>query len=517
MKRFFVLLALAILETGLLGSCKKDDIEDPEPQEGKTFEEIVKELPGVYLSAGNYDNTGNGRVIWLKEDGTTEQYHFFDNNVDDGINVDEFYSSKGTWNAFRVDDIPSETGICSKLQYEGSSEVEVDSSFVYFINDGVYVFSKIYGYDEFYKVSQTFEEFKKGLESFLPGHLKEKLVPNDGISEYRESSFIPPADYHCWMRDLPDDVYIRDLSIPGAHDAFSYRCCVDAQDQTLNAMEQFNWGVRWFDVRYYWSTFGGGKVLPCHGSYGAVNKLHSIESDLALLELCVLSNPSEGIIIRFQIESDMEQSIVDDANRELWLTTYLKSKSSIYVPVTKDMQLSDIRGKIAVMSGPGGDFCDTPFYFYVSSDQDQDEDYFNDKNSRGYVRQNYSYIAEKTNAFKKLIDEQRKELHYFNEGANDWTLNHCSGYLDTFRPVEFASNVTPKLQEVLSGVKENKTYGIVPMDFIGRGKVYESAACFIKEGIIAEQFPIHTPEITVQVVESSKRIISLPEYKSMQP
>lgn len=524
MRKTVLVLAFTILAMGsMLSSCSKDDLSYQELQIGMTYDEVVQNLPGVYLSADYYDEAGYGRVVWLKEDGTTEHYYFFDNNVEDEISVDEFYSAEGTWKAFKVDDIPSGTGICSKLMYEGYSGVEVDSSLIYYFEDKIYIRSNVIGVDEFFKVSQTFEEFKEELVSFLPEHLDEKDMTKESAKEHR----VPlkcPDNYKCWMRDLPDDVYLRDLSIPGSHDAFSYRCYVEAQAQTLNAEKQFNWGVRWFDIRYYWSDYWD-KALPCHGQFGAFVKTYSIERELKRLEDCVTNNPTEGVIIRFKLESnsDMPQTEKEDKKRKQWLKNYLIKHSDLYIPATEDMTLSQIRGKIAVMDA-SGDLSGTP-YDCLSFEFDQDECDYDDKDRQGNVRQDFAYIKDKTDKFRTLIEKHRVALQYSNGGVNVWTINHCSGYLKTYRPVEFASKLTPELGEILgsyatlpgggipiSGTEKPKiTFGVVPMDFIGRSKVKESRCCMIMDKIPASYYEIRTPDITAILVESNKFLNDLPQ------
>lgn len=255
MKRIFVLLALTTLVTGLLGSCKKDDIENPDPQGDKTFEEIVKDLPGVYLIADYYDEFGFGRVVNLKEDGTTEQYYFFDNEVEDGVSVNEGYVMKGTWTAFKVEDISSKTGFICNLAIEGAPETEAiaDTNYIAFNNDKIYICSTYFGLNEFFKVNQSFDEFKtkENLEAFLPEHLKDTELSKILKASNDGAEATPPEYLSHWMRDIPDDVHLIDLSIPGSHDALSYRCMPYAMTQTESIEKQFAWGSRFFDLRVY--------------------------------------------------------------------------------------------------------------------------------------------------------------------------------------------------------------------------------------------------------------------------
>lgn len=326
-------------------------------------------------------------------------------------------------------------------------------------------------------------------------------VEQEGGNNPAEKSFVtdPPEHLKNWMGDLPDDVYIRDLSIPGSHDAFSYRCIDDAKDQTLNAGEQFDWGIRWFDIRYYWEEFGGGQVYPCHMTYGSTDKSLSILDDLRLLEERIKNNPTEGAIIRLRGESDMGMGSEEAKKSVKWLKDKALS-NEMYIPVREDLILSEIRGKIVVMSDDSS-WDDSPYDF--DFDYTQDDYSFNDKVA-GEAHKDLSYITKKASAFSELVDV-RRGIDRWCPGVkyNDWTINHCSGFLNTFRPVEFAGNVTPEILKVLQNVAANKTLGVVPMDFIGCTEVYESSLSAKEDRITPQWYTISTTDIIKRVVDSN--------------
>lgn len=502
MKRILVLLALATLVTGLLGSCKKDDIENPDPQ---SFEEVVKNLPGVYLTADYYDEFGYGRVVNLKEDGTTEQYYFFDNEVEDGVSVDEDYIMKGTWKAFKVEDIPSKTGFICNLTVEGDPDAEVVADTTYlFFNDKNYVFSTYFGYDEFFKVSQTFDEFKskKSLEAFLPGHLRETELTKS--SPATKSYTNPPEYLSRWMGNLSDDVYLCDLSIPGSHDALSYRCSSSAQTQTADLQQQFSWGIRFFDIRYCHERIFGRRVCPCHDKHCCMNRLRSLSDDLKLLEACVsmqqITSPKkEGAIIWLKCDQHM-----DDEAKTKWCMEWIKNNAinkSMYIPFRKDLKLGDIRGKIVVLTRSDKwnewagyhepdpikyiqDYCCTTTQYHLDEGD------------------NKEFLKLKPIRFEEaLYDRWSHSLsdHY------EWLINHCSGYYKTYRPVEYTCDAYPELLNVLRN-HDDKSYGIVPMDFVGRnGRVYEgiSAMADIKYAVMCCN--VYTQPLIEQIVKNNDK------------
>ena len=496
MKKFFVLLALATLVTGLLGSCRKDDIENPDPQ---SFEEVVKNLPGVYLTADYYDEFGFGRVVNLKEDGTTEQYYFFDNEVEDGVSVNEGYVMKGTWTAFKVDDISSKTGFICNLSIEGAPEAEAiaDTNYVAFNNDKTYIFSSYFGLDEFFKVNQTFDEFRsdKNLEAFLPGHLKGTELSKFRKSTNEANAYATPPEYLShWMRDIPDNVHLIDLSIPGSHDALSYRCMPYAMTQTESIEKQFMWGSRYFDFRCYRAWLGGYRVYPCHGDTSAgscVNLCWTILNEIEKLITYVLASRSETAIIIFRLEgynqdTDDWKFCHDWINANLLI--YNVQFNNIFVPYRPDLTLGETRGKIVIMS-------DHPEWredsWYINTDPDGISGYNPEgevirKGGYKYTTQDLyalppvqtvlgeTYLGMKVSAFEQELREHRKEIPVSSNipstPYNDWlSINHCSGYIMNYYPVQFSNQVYPVITNTLRKKEyERKTYGIVPMDYIGR-------------------------------------------------
>lgn len=484
-------------------------------------------FPGVYLSADYYDEAGYGRMMLFNEDGTAEFYVFFDDNVKDGISVEYDYTLKGTWKEEKID--LGNTGgafIISNMSLEGSPETIADSIIVIPVENKVYANSTAFGFDEFYRIDADFEDFKGQLESFLPGHLEETLLSKhgpgtaDGILIHDDTP-IAPEYMRSWMKELPDNIYLRDLSIPGSHDAFSYRCMTDAADQTLTADEQFDWGVRWFDVRYYRIWSGTFRVFPCHGPIPSQDFFHDISADLELLERSVKANPSECVIVRFRCDYFKEYA---DECAEWIIKNIIDPKKDIYIPCSENMTLGEARGKIVVMSDDTA--WPNPYYFSIDNEQDRCD--FDDHDKNGH--KDFWYISDKTDGFQELIDNDRCVMDKWKPGVkfNNWSINHCSGYLKIFRPVEFAHYVTPSISNVLSRIT-NKTYGIVPMDFIGRSGCRESRVSVLNVDsfleaistilslgtskiVIPEWFDIATPQITEQVVKSNDIFKKDPVY-----
>ena len=68
------------------------------------------------------------------------------------------------------------------------------------------------------------------------------------IKIYNDSS-APLIHNMNWMKDIPDDTKLSEMTIPGTHDSMSLFgiCC--ARTQTWTLVEQMKAGLRYFDIR----------------------------------------------------------------------------------------------------------------------------------------------------------------------------------------------------------------------------------------------------------------------------
>lgn len=97
--------------------------------------------------------------------------------------------------------------------------------------------------------------------------------------------------YSEWMSYIKDDVKLRDVVMPSAHNAGSFKmkpiaCC---QDGDLS--QQFEYGVRHFCVRI--DTDKNGQIVFCHGML----KGQPFEPEMMKLRKVMDENPSEFIIL----------------------------------------------------------------------------------------------------------------------------------------------------------------------------------------------------------------------------
>lgn len=476
-------ILLAVSCFALFAGCNKD-IE--ETYQEFDHEITTKDLPGVYISASHYGSSGYGRICYLKEDGKFSHYYFFDSDLSDGIDIEDTYMTTGTWVSAKTNETLAEnikSGMMVVFETMQEDEVLYDTNYLFSYQGKSFAYSTYFGTDEFEKFDSPFEALIEKLPSLITTFTAGK----------DDTKALSPAPVYLssWMSRLPDNTYLRDLSIPGAHDALSYRCSHSSQMQTETVIDQFKWGVRFFDCRYYMANFFGKRVYPCHGNAGlCMNLFRTIRTELERIEESV-SGTRECAIVCFK----HDRSKQDDDDRKFcrkWLEEKALDKS-IYVPFSKDLTLGDVRGKI-VLVYRGSEWSDKPGY-----------------NAFRYMQDDYSfaeetdYVGQKTKVFKQYVDMRADIAPKPKEGAynSDWMINHCSGYVynnssifKRYQPVLFTHKVYGPLYEILKNAK-GKTFGVVPMDFVGRNdKVVESIRIF-------HSYKVETRSLLERIVESN--------------
>lgn len=513
MKKNFTILILAALTIGLLGSCKKD--ENLDQQEEKSFEEIVKELPGTYLSSTFYSMHGYGHIVSLKEDGTVKLYWFTDDDVTDGVDIDDTYEMSGTWEAFRVDKqlndlIRSKVAIRMELTEVTTESPErvVDTTYLFTYKNRNCVYSTNFGEDEFVVIDEEYLKSTEKLEEYLRNRQESNIFYGEDMDERSDTKALPfPMTLATWMSQLPDDVLLCDLTIPGSHDALSYRCENSAQTQTGDIAMQFVNGSRFFDIRYYMRKNG---VFPCHGNWYSLSKTKTIKDELIKLEQMLLNCSRECAIVMFNNNGEDDYT---EEQRKNWIETYVFNNSLVpYVEYRPDLQLGDVRGKIVVMTrdwneypgydswcagmngpvnNPGG--LPNKVFWYL-----QDYCDFENNNDERYSKESY---FEETAEHRSLVTNQPSQDRGFNDLK--WSINCMSGYYKTYQPAKFSSYIYPLIDGYVYNCNNNnkRTFGIVPLDYIGRNRV----AGGITEAWV--RFDVKAHDVVVNLIKSNEPLI----------
>ncbi|XP_043935283.1 1-phosphatidylinositol phosphodiesterase-like [Protopterus annectens] len=167
----------------------------------------------------------------------------------------------------------------------------------------------------------------------------------------------PPESYNeCWMKSIPDDKKISQLSFPGTHNTMARAgdlLWVWCQSLSLNT--QMRLGVRFFDIRcrHYYDS------LPIHHGafYQGCDFNYVVSQMISYLEV----NPSEVFLMRIREEHE------PDGNTRSFTDT-LKAEMSNFPPGRFYLQdhipnMRECRGKIIVLR----DFSDYSFGIHFRS------------------------------------------------------------------------------------------------------------------------------------------------------
>ena len=278
-----------------------------------------------------------------------------------------------------------------------------------------------------------------------------------------------------WMGDLQlsDNLYISQLSLPGAHDAatgegFSGTSAIGAafsgkcQGMGLGAL--WDAGVRVFDLR---PTDGNN----CPINHGSLQTNVNLTQALTTITGRLQAHPREFAIVLMRNENDKGST----DNWKTRVTDIINNFASYVVPFNNNLRLQDVRGKVVVMSrdyfadgytigGWGGDATiyevfpngDGAFRFHV-------QDYYEVTNA-----------TNKKNVIRALLDEARTQT-----SPNFMFINHTSGYSgSTGTNSNINSNAGTMNKYALDLINENPGHtGIIMMDFAGSGSYSGANLC----------------------------------------
>ena len=174
------------------------------------------------------------------------------------------------------------------------------------------------------------------------------------VKIYNDSN-IPLIHNMDWMKDIPDETKISEMTIPGTHDSCALFgiCC--ARTQTWTLVEQMKAGIRYFDIRLR-------RINDTLRAYHAfVDQKDTFDKILRYAFDFLEKNPTETIMM--EICSEYEPKNCTKSFIELY-DEYTKSYFDKIVSYeNKDIELGKIRGKLLAIKVFEGRTSNIPNFF----------------------------------------------------------------------------------------------------------------------------------------------------------
>lgn len=162
-----------------------------------------------------------------------------------------------------------------------------------------------------------------------------------------------------WSELIPEETPLKELSIPGTGNTFSYNHTNSAyKAQKEDFATQWSLGIRAFEITSdRQSTTFGGEYVKCNGQSMGVT-IQQVFNDLKGL---LNDNPDEFalVILNYQSEgADYPRDVTDYAKKvaafyDSYTNTYRQetkdNKAEIFKLYSPELQLSDVRGKIMLI------------------------------------------------------------------------------------------------------------------------------------------------------------------------
>ena len=198
------------------------------------------------------------------------------------------------------------------------------------------------------------------------------------IKIYNDSS-APLIHNMNWMKDIPDDTKLSEMTIPGTHDSMSLFgiCC--ARTQTWTLVEQMKAGLRYFDIRLRRIN----NTLRAY--HGFVDQKETFDSILVYAFDFLEKNPSETIM--FEIISEYDAKNCEKSFVELYEEYTQSYKDKIKSYEHRDITMGEIRGKLFVVKVFEGSTSRIPNFFIQNAWSVNFRCYMNNKKRK--IKENF--------------------------------------------------------------------------------------------------------------------------------
>lgn len=308
--------------------------------------------------------------------------------------------------------------------------------------------------------------------AIIVGILVILFVSDDNTaSEYSIDMTKEYADTSNWMEYLPDDTYISQITLPGAHNSAARNVMLGyvMRCQNTSIAQQLEDGYRYLDFRVAVEETENGERLKMVHNFASCHQSGNLFSDYLYFDDSVSDvykflqqHPKETVIINIKIEddyydvSDIQKLLISEirANKDYWYTedeipTLGEVRGRIILATRfKDETASEITGLNMIWPEQDNRVpSDIPYDLFVNSDY------------RFWVQDRYKYSVE--NKYEAVVDG----LENCEADENTLFLNFVSTSGDgkVGHPYGYAQALNGLLMEY--DLKSETSYGIIIVDF----------------------------------------------------
>lgn len=285
-----------------------------------------------------------------------------------------------------------------------------------------------------------------------------------------------------WMSDIPDGTLLKEIAIPGSHDAGTCGMLWPGETQSYSIKDQLTFGARYFDIRVN-KTEEGYRIY--HSVLNGVDFL-GVLSDIKDF---IMSHPTEVLILDFQhfsgdSKNDVYAFLSDELEKDGLVVHNDKDLSDVEFIST--LTLGEARGKCVVLFG--GDEYYSDWVFPRN----------NDSCSKEFMTLDSYYLEDcHKSGFESLVNEAHPV--YFNllteKQAKD---EDCLFVLQCqltdgkmiFGPWSVERGQEKKMDEYIKSLKDSrylKSINICMRDFLTPEKCRDIIDLNIAKGLIAQK------------------------------
>ena len=184
-----------------------------------------------------------------------------------------------------------------------------------------------------------------------------------GFAERINDTTSPQEELSTWMSYIDSDVLLKNVVIPGAHDAGTAGMLYVSETQSRTINELLACGVRYFDLRVREKN---GKLLMYHGPVNGTD----LDSVMTALKTFVTEHPTETLIVDFQHFDNAKEQVVAKVERE-WQDVMVRNDTEKDdVTFIDELTLVVIRGKIVTFIGEDDGTESAKAWFFKRNDDE---------------------------------------------------------------------------------------------------------------------------------------------------